>query len=270
MQRHITALAAGGLLLLLGAPIHAGTPNTTAAGAVSYEIGAGWITDGIDINSQTRWFIYTELASRSYCVEAALGPATYFPLDPSITLYSDSAGTVVYLSNTNGTGEPTQYKGSRVCYQSPLALGTSTSRLYNVNVPVTGTDSGFVRTRVVDTTVIFPIMCLRNDNTGAAKYSATTYVVNTTTIDINAAFYVPGYGAVKTYSGSSILKAPNQSTGKGNVVQSTVTAPSGVVSWTWDGAVYLTHDGPPGSLEAWADTNDACTNTVVRVYAYPR
>jgi hypothetical protein len=137
-------------------------------------------------------------------------------------------------------------------------------------VPVSGTDSGFVRTRVVDTTIVFPMLCLKNDNTGAVKNSITLYIANTTTIDINAAVYVPGYGAVRTFTGGSIVKAPNQSTGNGNIVKQTVTAPTGVVSWSWDGAAYLTNDGPPGALEAWADTNDACTTTVVRIYAYPR
>ncbi len=270
MKRHVAALAAGALSFLATAFVDAGTPNTTAAGAVSYEIGAGWVTDGVDVNSQTRWFIFNEFAGRSYCVEASLGPATYFPLDPLVTLYSDLAGNVVYLSNNDGAGEAPQYRGSRVCYQSALAVGTSTARLFSVNVSVSGTDSGFLRTRVIDTTLVFPMLCLKNDNTGAVKYSVTLSIANTTTIDINASVYVPGYGSVKTFTGGTILKAPNQSTGNGNIVKQTVTAPTGVVNWTWDGATYLTNDGPPGALEAWADTNDGCSTSVVRIYANPR
>lgn len=269
MKRYFTALVAG-FGVCAFAPSVQGTQNITAAGAVSYEVGAGWVTDGVDVNSQTRFFIFTEFAGRSYCVEGSLGPATYNPLDPIVTLYTDLTGITAYLSNNDGTGDAPQYKGSRVCYQSALALGTNTPRLFSVNVSVSGTDSGFIRTRVVDTTLVFPMLCLKNDSTGAVKYSATMYLANTTTIDINASLLVPGYGSVKTWTGSSILKAPNKSTNSGNIVQSTVQAPTGVVSWTWDGAVYLTNDGPPGALEAWADTNDACTSTVTRVSAFTR
>jgi hypothetical protein len=105
MKRHVPALAAGALSLFVSAFVCAGTPNTVAAGAVSYEVGAGWITDSVDDSSQTRWFVFTELAGRSYCVEAALGPATYLPFDPNLTLYTDTSGTVVYLSNTDGAGD---------------------------------------------------------------------------------------------------------------------------------------------------------------------
>jgi hypothetical protein len=278
MKRHIAALAACLGAFIVGVlPAQAGTPNTTAAGAVSYEVGAGWVTDGVDEGNQNRWFAFTELAGRSYCVEAALGPATYFPLDPNLTLYSDSAGNVVYLSNTDGAAEPSQYRGSRVCYQSPLALGATMVRLLKVNVPITAGsgDSGFVRTRIVDTTLIFPVFWIKNDSTGASKYGVTLSLSNTTTTDINVTVYVPGYGAVATYNASSgsnaRLKAPNQATGTGKLVTRDVKAPSGVVSWDRSGAVYLAHDGPPGSVEAWADTNDPAGGTgTIRVYANSR
>ena len=270
MKRSVCALTACVGAFAFATSVH-GAQNNTAAGAVSYEVGAGWVTDGVDVNNQTRWFIFTEFASRSYCVEASLGPATYNPLDPLVTLYSDLSGNTVYLSNNDGTGDAPQYKGSRVCYQSALAVGTTTPRLFNVNLSISGTDSGFVRVRVVDTTLVFPELCLQNDSTGAASRSVNLFIANTTTININATVIVPGYGAVKTHTGGNVLKAPNRSTNSGNLVEDTVTAPSGLVNWSWDGAVFLTHDGPPGALESWADTNDNCRNSaVVRTYAYPR
>src|SRR5215472_6321666 len=151
MQRHIVALAACLGAFAFVSPAHAGTPNTTAAGAVSYEVNTGWTTDGVDDQNTSRYFIFTEAAGRSYCVEAELGPAAYFPFDPNLTLYTDTTGTTVYLSNDNGLGDPTQYKGARVCYQSALAVGTTTARLVKVNiVNAASGDSGFIRLRVVD------------------------------------------------------------------------------------------------------------------------
>jgi hypothetical protein len=275
MKRHIAALAAClGAFIVVVLPAQAGTPNTTAAGAVSYEVGAGWVTDGVDEGNQNRWFAFTELAGRSYCVEAALGPATYFPLDPNLTLYSDSAGTVVYLSNPDGVAEPPQNKGARVCYQSPQAVGATMVRLFKINVPVTAGsgDSGFVRTRVIDTTLIFPFIWIQNDSTGGFSKTISLFVTNTTNVDVNASLYVPGYGTLKTYTGNNRFKAPDQPTGKGFYRFDTVGGPSGVGGWTWQGAGYLMHDGPPGALEAWTDTNDSAPGASgkIRLYAYPR
>jgi hypothetical protein len=260
MKHHVAALAAGAFSLLLGASVYASTPNTTAAGSVSYEVGTGWVTDGVDEGNQNRWFAFLELAGRSYCVEGTLGPASYFPLDPNLTLYSDSAGTVVYLTNTDGAGEPPQYRGSRVCYQSPLGVGATQVRLFKVNLPITAGsgDSGFVRARVIDTTLIFPMLCMSQNYTMS--------IANTTTVAISATVYVSGYGASKTISSSS-LPAPNQATGTGNLYQFTTDNSQHL---NWQGAVYLMHSGPPGALEAWADTKDNCGATTVRMYANPR
>jgi hypothetical protein len=273
MERHIAALAASLGVLVLASSAQAGTPNTTAAGAVSYEVGGGWVTDGVDESSQDRWFAYKELAGRSYCVEAALGPATYFPLDPNLTLYSDSAGTVAYLSNADGLGEPPQNKGSRVCYQSPQAVGATMVRLFKVNVPITAGsgDSGFVRARVVDTTLILPFVSISNDSTGASLSNVQLWVSNTTTVDVNATFYVPGYGAIATYSGNNRFRAPNQPTQSREFDSISVKGPGGVANWSWRGVAYLMNDGPPGALEVWADTGSAGVgNGNVRFFGNPR
>jgi hypothetical protein len=272
MKRQLAALTACVGVFVLASSTQAGTPNTIAAGAVSYEVGGGWVTHGVDESSQNRWFAFTELAGRSYCVEAALGPATYFPLDPNLTLYSDSAGTVIYLSNTDGVAEPPQNKGSRVCYQSPLGLGATQVRLFKVNVPITAGsgDSGFVRTRVIDTTLIFPYVSISNDSSGTSVNTVQMWVSNTTTVDVNATFYVPGYGALATYSGTKKFKAPNQTTAGKAVDNIGVKAPAGIANWSWNGVAYLMNDGPPGALEAWVDTNGAGVSTGVRFYANPR
>lgn len=86
-------LAARIVVGLATASASAGTPNSTAAGAVSYEVGQGWTTHAIDEAAQDRWFTFREVGGRSYCIEAAVGVATYFALNPSLTLYSDTAST---------------------------------------------------------------------------------------------------------------------------------------------------------------------------------
>ena len=65
MQSLSIALVAGGVLLTASLDAAAGTPNTTAAGAVSYEVGQGWVTHAIDEAAQDRWFTFREVAGRS-------------------------------------------------------------------------------------------------------------------------------------------------------------------------------------------------------------
>ena len=273
MKRQLAALAACLGAFVFATATHAGTQNTTAAGAVSYEVGAGWVTHSVDVNAQDRWFAFTEFAGRSYCVEAALGVATYFPLDPNLTLYSDSNGTNVFLANDNGAADPSQNKGARVCYQSPLAVGATLVRLFKVTVPIVANsgDSGFVRVRVTETSLIFPVISLKNDNNGTAIKTVVVYVTNNTTVDINASLYVPGWGSVAQFTGNSIVKAANQATNsKKSLASKGGNPPNGVPGWEWTGAAYLIHDGPPGALDAWVDTPDPSGSGTVRLYANPR
>jgi len=225
----------------------AGTPNTTATGAVSYEVGQGWVTHGIDESSQNRWFAFKEVGTRSYCVEAALGTATYLPLDPNLTLYSDSSGTTVYLTNTDGASEPPQNKGSRVCYISPTAFGSTFVRLIKVNVPIVASsgDSGFVRLRVVETTQVAETYFVQYSN--GTLYADSQYnVYNQTNTSITARLYLVGFGLTPTFT------VPAQGVKSGGSLASYINGGSNQI---FRGLVYLMGDGPPGALFGWVAPN---------------
>jgi hypothetical protein len=223
----------------IAATSQAGTPNTTASGAVSYEVGQGWVTHGIDESSQNRWFAFKEVGTRSYCVEAALGTATYLPLDPNLTLYSDSSGTTVYLTNTDGASEPPQNKGSRVCYISPTAFGSTFIRLIKVNVPIVASsgDSGFVRLRVVETTQFAETYKVWYSN-GSVSNDTNYKISNVTNTAVNGRLYLVGFGLTSTF----VVPA------QGNKSGSLSTFINGTGNQIYGGLVYLMSDGPPGAL----------------------
>ena len=137
-------------------------PTSTPAGAVSYEVGEGWVSSYYDESTQTRWWSYGENPGRSYCVEAVQGSVSPIPLDPNVAVYSDAAGTVplvvnsVTIANNNGGNDPDFLEGARACYIAPGSA--SVIRTLKVNVPVgAGSgDSGYIKLRVVDTTLQVP------------------------------------------------------------------------------------------------------------------
>src|SRR5262249_46821196 len=111
-------------------------------------------------------------------------------------------------------------------------------------------------------------MYVTNDSSGNPKQTVTMRVSNTTTVDVNATLYVPGYGVLATY----LFKAQTQPGGKSSVgtYVKTVQGPAAVASWRWAGTVYLMSDGPPGALEAWADTAEVDNGPTNRYFAFPR
>lgn len=211
----------------------AGTPNTQIAGAVSYEVNSGWVTHGIDESAQNRYFVFKERAPRSYCIEAVLGGATYFPLDPNLTLFADSTGATVLATNTDGSGEPPQNKGSRICYISTLAAGTSAIRMIKINVPVTAGsgDSGFVRLRVVDTT----LWSTNVTADCAAVKPLTVTVTNSSSGSHTVAFYI----------GNSAIGSSTNALSNGIASVSYCNLP---VAPFASGPIFVAHTAAPGVL----------------------
>ena len=150
------------IVVLIAMPVAiAGVPNTTVGGAVSYEVGQGWTTQAVDESAQDRWFTFREVGGRSYCIEATLGVATYFALNPSVTLYSDTTLATQLGTNDDGASEPSMNKGARLCFMSTITVNTvsppaNAIRVFKVTVPIVAGsgDSGFVRVRVVESTLV--------------------------------------------------------------------------------------------------------------------
>lgn len=131
------------------------TPNTTVTGAVSYEVGQGWVSHYISEGTQNRWFKFTTTGGRGYCLEAAQGSDSQVAFNPNLTVYTDVNGTTVLGSNDNGSYEPAMTLGSRYCFVDTAALDTRTVRTVKLNVPVTASsgDDGYARLRIYDTTM---------------------------------------------------------------------------------------------------------------------
>ena len=220
-------------------------PNTTAAGAVSYEVGQGWVTHAIDEAAQDRWFTIREVAGRSYCIEAAIGVATYVPLDPSLTLYSDTSGTTQLAANADGASEPPMNKGARICYASSIAQTTTSPaanalRAFKVTTPITAGsgDSGFIRVRVVESTLV----------TERSGSNWDYRIYNSGTTSVTGSFYVPGTGK------SSDITIPAERRLSGSLGS---VYPGG---YTASRPVYFMHNGPAAVVAGSLVKTDAQGN----------
>lgn len=246
MQSLSIALVAGGVLLTASLGAVAGTPNSTAAGAVSYEVGQGWVTHAIDEAAQDRWFTFREVAGRSYCIEAAIGVATYVPLDPSLALYSDTSGTTQLAANADGASEPPMNKGARICYASSIAQTTTSPaanalRAFKVTTPITAGsgDSGFIRVRVVESTLV-------TERIGGSGWDYRIY--NSGTTSVTGSFYVPGTGK----SSDLTISAERRLSGSLGSVY-----PGG---YTASRPVYFMHNGPAAVVAGSLVKTDAQGN----------
>ncbi|MCA3024736.1 MAG: hypothetical protein ING73_16990 [Rhodocyclaceae bacterium] len=239
--------------------VNATPPNTTAANAVPYEVGQGWVTHSFDESTTTRWFSYGESAGRSYCLEAVQGPISPVLLDPSITAYTSTTGTVVLTSlqavyvasspvqSDNGAGDPVRIKGARACYIAPTAPGTTAIRAFKVSVPIgAGSgDAGFLRIRVVDTTMYSP-----SGTTSVVSFNQCNVMMtisNLSTSTMKVVLSMPAASISGNSPGTSTRTAnipANRAANMDLVGQILDSPPTQIVT----GPVYVAHDGPPGML----------------------
>jgi hypothetical protein len=180
-------VVASSLLCVLTAflpDVHAGAPNTTAANSVTYEVGHGWTTHYFDEATQTRWFKFGEVGGHSYCIEAAQGPVSPIQLNPNLAVFSDTAGTTVL----NSIAATALTSGSRLCYISPMStFGMTATRSVKLNVPVASgsADAGYIRLRIIDTTLVSSSstnhnysVTLTNRNAATAPFRMTCVILS--------------------------------------------------------------------------------------------
>jgi len=148
----IRAASAALMLAFVSSTTSATAPNTTAANAVSYEVGQGWVSHYIEETTQNRWFKFTTTGGRGYCVEAAQGSDSPVAFNPNVTVYGDAAGTSLMGSNDNGAFDPAMTLGSRYCFADTTTLDARTIRTIKLNVPVAAGsgDNGYMRLRVYE------------------------------------------------------------------------------------------------------------------------
>jgi hypothetical protein len=290
----------GLLICLMLSRTSFGAPNTSALSAAPYVVGQGWVTHLFDEAVQTRWFTFEEAAGHSYCLEAVQGPISPVALDPTITAYTSNAGTTVLTSmvsnalvqSTSAAGNPNRVKGARVCYIGPATGGTTAIRTFKVNAPISAGDAGFLRIRVVNTTLY--LNRIKATQTNYADYSGLCrlyfYVENISTVSVRtrASFPASGaafYGASAILDSSSISSNTNPSTRAftlGERIYSasppvTLNPETGEYQYSFlqlSGPFLLAHDGAPGMVQAraWQQISGlgdvGCVNTETNNSSY--
>jgi hypothetical protein len=247
---------------------NAGNPNTDAADSVAYEVDQGWVTTSLESASTNRWFAYGEVGGHSYCVETATGSLSPIAIDTRVDVYSDANGTTpltingTAVANDVATGEPIYVDGARSCYIAPGAPSTSTIRLAKISAPtMAGGDTGYVRFRVVETTLFAPSWYASMPTYGPRPDQRyTTYFVisnrlSGTTINVRLVTkVVTGSGATsvdQTKAVSDCLCAPAGPTDTTHgALMPGVTAPANTTGIR--GSLMIAHDGPPGAIDSFA------------------
>jgi hypothetical protein len=244
-----TTLAAVASILFIGAAA-ATPPNTTAANAVPYEVGQGWVTHYFDEATQSRWFKYGEVGGHSYCIEAVQGSVSTIQLDPNIAVFADTTGSAALsisgapLTNNDGGGSPNFVKGSRICYISPIpTFGTTNIRGVKISVPIVSnsTDAGFLKFRIVDTTLTSPFPYYANFNGYLTNHSPATlqYRISHVSINFNSeqgdSSEGSHVGSIGGYRSAALY------------ISTAFTNTSGGTSYR-NGVIYVAHDAPPGRV----------------------
>jgi hypothetical protein len=140
---------------LVMVPLTASAQNNSAANAVGYKAGEGWINVNVGAapNNQ-RWYAYQVVQGRSYCVEGVSEATPTLDYDGETTVFRNN-GTTVVGSSDDAFTEPDMgtFNPGRVCYIS------DESTVHYARVGNFGLDPTVVRSyrwRVEDTTLFCP------------------------------------------------------------------------------------------------------------------
>jgi hypothetical protein len=204
-------LAGVSAALVLVGSVFALPPNSNVNGFVSYEIGQGWVSHEFTEAEQNRYFAVVTWSGRSYCFEAVQGSDSPYRLNPTMTVYQSPDESVVAQSNDNDSSyEPAMLLGSRVCWIDTSGVAR-TQRMIKVSAAIAAGsgESGFIRFRVYDTSVVAPLDVLISGSTYRTgsimllNASATYAPVVVTTYFANGALNTDG-----CWSGGSPIGTP--------------------------------------------------------------
>ncbi len=247
-----------GTLSILAAPAFATAPNTTVAGIVSYEVNQGWVTHYFDEMATTRWFSFGEVGGHSYCIEAVQGPVSAVQLDPNLAVFTDTTGATALtvsgtaLTNDNGGGDPNFIKGARICYIAQATVGTTSVRGLKINTPITAGsgDAGYLRLRVVDTTLFASLVptSTSSDRAILTNYTGATVSIST---------WCPNGGTSAKQTGT--LSAN---------VATVIAMP--IIAFNAPVACFIAHNAPLGSIRGTAHATDQSSGGTMTYDITPR
>lgn len=230
------------LLLLAGS---AWANNLTAATAYSIKPG-GTASEGfLDGSNTARWYRFSSVSGRSYCVETNGGvyfdTAAALDIDTELFVYRADATTVIG-SNDDDLQEPFGFFTSRVCFVA------SASETINIKV----TQSSFApgasmsfRVRAVETTLFSNWFFLGGD------YSAYTLLRNTTNSSVNY--------TINWRNGAGAIVAIQTGTLTANASTYVDARTKGGALAAVSGTVEIVHNGSPDAIMATTTVLSATT-----------
>lgn len=230
------------LLLVAGS---AWANNLTAGTAYSIKPG-GTASEGfLDGTNTARWYKFTAVSGRSYCVETTGGvhfdTSAASDIDTAINVFRSDAATTIG-SDDDDAQEPFGFFTSRVCYVAPF---TDTEFIQVTQSSFAPGASMSFRVRIVETTLFSNWFFLGGD------YSAYTLLRNTT---INSVNYTINWrnaaGAIVAIQSGTL--ASNAST---YVDARTKGGALAAVS----GTVEIVHNGSPDAIMATTTVLSATT-----------
>ncbi len=240
-------------------------PNTTAADAVAYEIDQGWVTTSLESATTGRWFVYGEMAGHSYCLETATGSLSPIAIDSRIDVYSDTSGTTFSVSgspvaNDVPTGEPLVIDGARACYIAPGSQPTTNLRYVKISSPgMAAGDTGYIKFRIQETTLFAPYFVAATNSGGTAYQGAASSTTRFRVV--NNVRGVTIHLRVITMPTSPSFTGVDYTWSVPDCLCD-VLAPTYPSLWPYltgtasttgiTGKLMISHDGPPGSIDAWA------------------
>jgi hypothetical protein len=263
MRRYVLRLAAiSGVILLLSRPTAA--QNTDSSHALSLTPGGTAAETYLDTTAHVeRWFQFTSMGGRSYCVETQGGPhfddtSNAGGDDTVVTVFKSDITTQVAVNDDEG--EPAGYNLSRACWISAASERT----FIRLGSFPGGTLNFYARIRVVETTLFSNWFYVGGD------YSAYSIIRRTTAPRGGVADPALLNYTINWRDSSGTITATKTGTLAANA--STFVDAKGFAgnAAAGSGTVEIVHDGSPGAIMATTTVLSASTGLSFDTIFVPR